>query len=141
MAYRHGLQVIRQAIGPDSYPLGCGAPILPGVGLVDAIRVSPDTGPRYEPPAGDLSMPSQRSATLTGRARAWQNGLFWVNDPDCLIVEPQVERREQWAAHIAGYGGLLCRSDRLSSLDAWGLEVTRRTPGRSCPASQADRPA
>jgi alpha-galactosidase len=63
-----------------------GAPILPSVGLVDAMRVSPDTGPRYEPPAGDLSMPSQRSATLTGRARAWQNGLFWVNDPDCLIV-------------------------------------------------------
>ena len=126
MAYRHGLQVIRQAIGPDSYLLGCGAPILPSVGLVDAMRVSPDTGPRYEPPAGDLSMPSQRSATLTGRARAWQNGLFWVNDPDCLIVGPQVERREQWAAHIAGYGGLLCSSDRLSSLDAWGLEVTRR---------------
>jgi alpha-galactosidase len=71
-------------------------------------------------------MPSQRSATLTGRARAWQNGLFWVNDPDCLIVGPQVERREQWAARIAGYGGLLCSSDRLGSLDAWGLEVTRR---------------
>jgi len=126
MAYRHGLQVIRQAIGPDSYLLGCGAPILPSVGLVDAMRVSPDTGPHYEPPAGDLSMPSQRSATVTGRARAWQNGLFWVNDPDCLIVGPQVERREQWAAHIAGYGGLLCSSDRLSSLDAWGREVTRR---------------
>ncbi len=93
MAYRHGLQLIRQAVGPESYLLGCGAPILPSIGLVDAMRVSPDTGPTYEPAGGDLSRPSQRSAALTGRARAWQNGRFWVNDPDCLIVRPQVERR------------------------------------------------
>ena len=30
--------------------LGCGAPILLSVGMVDAMRVSPDTGPSYEPP-------------------------------------------------------------------------------------------
>jgi hypothetical protein len=74
-------------------------------------------------PRSDDGLPA---CTEQLRARAWQNGLFWVNDPDCLIVGPQVERREQWAAHIAGYGGLLCSSDRLGSLDAWGLEVTRR---------------
>lgn len=125
-AYRRGLELIREAIGPDSYLLGCGAPILPSVGLVDAMRVSPDTAPHYEPDHGDLSLPSQRAAVLTGQARAWQHGRFWANDPDCLIVRPQVERREAWAEHVERFGGLRSTSDRLLDLDDWGLETTRR---------------
>ncbi len=125
-AYRQGVRVIRDAIGPDAYLLGCGAPILPSVGLVDAMRVSPDTGPEYEPLQGDLSQPSVRSAVLSGVGRAWQHGRFWVNDPDCLLARPQVDRREQWAAHVERYGGLRGSSDRLRGLDDWGLQVTRR---------------
>ena len=125
-AYRRGIETIREAIGPESYLLGCGAPILPSVGLVDAMRVSPDTGLRYEARDGDPSMPSQRAAALTGRARAWQHGRFWANDPDCLIARPQVERRDTWAAHIDRYGGLRSSSDGLLSLDEWGLNTTRR---------------
>ena len=125
-AYRHGLQLIRETVGPDTYLLGCGAPVLPGIGLVDAMRVSPDTGPTYEPADGDLSTPSQLSAMLAGQARAWQNGRFWVNGPDCLIVRPQVERREEWAAYVGRYGGLAASSDRILALDDWGLQVTRQ---------------
>ncbi|GAB2833648.1 hypothetical protein GCM10027176_42440 [Actinoallomurus bryophytorum] len=125
-AYRHGLTVIREAVGPDAYLVGCGAPILPSVGLVDAMRVSPDVSPVYEPEDGDLSRASQRAATVTTIARAWQHGRFWVNDPDCLIARPQVERREDWAAVVERYGGLRASSDRIADLDAWGLETTRR---------------
>ena len=125
-AYRRGLALIREAIGPEPYLLGCGAPMLPSVGLVDAMRVSPDTGPAYEPRGGDLSQPSQRAAALTGRARAFMQGRFWINDPDCLIARPGVERREAWAEHVARWGGLRASSDRLRSLDGWGLETTRR---------------
>jgi alpha-galactosidase len=125
-AYRHGLAVIREAAGPESYLLGCGAPILPSVGLLDAMRVSPDVGPEYEPEDGDMSRPSQRAATLTTVARAWQHGRFWVNDPDCLIARPQVERREEWAGVVERYGGLRASSDRIADLDAWGLDTTRR---------------
>jgi len=126
-AYRQGLGLIRDAIGPDAYLLGCGAPILPSVGLVDAMRVSPDTAPNYEPEHGDLSQPSQRAAALTGRGRAWQQGRFWVNDPDCLLAgRPGVEHREEWARHVEAFGGLRGSSDRLRDLDSWGLETTRR---------------
>ncbi len=125
-AYRHGLELIRMAIGPDAYLLGCGAPVLPSVGRFDAMRVSPDVAPAYEPGGGDLSRPSQRAAVLTGAARAFQHGRFWVNDPDCLIARPAVERREQWAEHVERYGGLRGSSDRLRDLDDWGLETTRR---------------
>lgn len=125
-AYRRGLRLIRDAIGPDAYLLGCGAPILPSVGLVDAMRVSPDVAPEYEPELGDLSQPSIRAAVLSGVGRAWQHGRFWVNDPDCLIARPDVERRQDWAAHVGRYGGLRGSSDRLRGLDQWGLETTRR---------------
>jgi alpha-galactosidase len=125
-AYRHGLAVIRETVGPESYLVGCGAPILPSVGLVDAMRVSPDVGPSYEPEDGDMSRPSQRAAALTTIGRAWQHGRFWVNDPDCLIARPAVERREEWAGVVERYGGLRASSDRIADLDPWGLATTRR---------------
>ena len=125
-AYRHGLRVIRESIGADAYLLGCGAPILPSVGLVDAMRVGPDIAHHYEPEDGDLSQPSQRAAARNTRWRAWQHGRFWVNDPDCLVAGPHVERREEWADVVERYGGLRSSSDRLRGLDEWGLETTRR---------------
>ncbi len=132
-AYRSGVELIRDSIG-DAYLLGCGAPILPSVGLFDAMRISPDTGPVYEPGDGDMSSPSSRAAIVTGAARAFQHGRFWVNDPDCLIVRPAVERREEWAAHVARFGGLRASSDRLEDLDDWGLETTRTLLSETPPA-------
>jgi alpha-galactosidase len=125
-AYRRGLAIIREAIGPDAYLLGCGAPILPSVGLVDAMRVGPDISHSVEPEDGDLSQPSQRAATQNTVARAWQHGRFWVNDADCLVAGTHVERREDWAAVVERYSGLRVSSDRLRTLDDWGLETTRR---------------
>jgi alpha-galactosidase len=125
-AYRRGVRLIREAIGPDAYLLGCGAPILPSVGLVDAMRVSADVAPEYEPPSGDLGQGSIRGAMLSGQGRGFAHGRWWVNDPDCLLARPAVERRGVWAAHVERYGGLRGSSDRLYSLDEWGLDTTRR---------------
>lgn len=125
-AYRSGLALIRRAVGPEAYLLGCGAPILPSVGLVDAMRVGADVAPVYRPDGGDASQPSQWSATVSTVGRAWQHGRFWVNDPDCLIARPAVQRRERWARVVEAYGGLRSCSDRIAELDEWGLETTRR---------------
>lgn len=124
-AYRQGLELVREAIG-DGYLLGCGAPQLPSIGLVDAMRVSPDTEPSYRPRDGDMSQPSVLAASVTGRARAFMHGRFWINDADCLIVRPGVERRADWAAHVEAFGGLRASSDRIEALDDWGLATTRR---------------
>lgn len=121
-AYRSGLQLVRESIGPAGYLLGCGAPILPSVGLVDAMRIGPDTdNPTFaEPGAAALR------GELATVARAWQHGRFWVNDADCLIARPSFARRQQWAAVIDRYGGLRSVSDRIADLDEWGLSTTRR---------------
>jgi len=123
-AYRQGVDQIRQAIG-DSYLLGCGAPILPSVGLFDAMRISPDTESHYLPKDGDSSQPAMQSAMTTGLGRAFQHGRFWVNDADNLIARPVAERRKEWADHIRRYGGLRGSSDRIADLDDWGLATTR----------------
>ncbi|MFF5967231.1 glycoside hydrolase family 36 protein [Streptomyces collinus] len=125
-AYRSGIALIREAIGEDAYLLGCGAPVLPSIGLFDAMRVSPDTAPHRRPEAGDYSQPGQDPAEFTGAARQWQHNRLWTNDPDCLMARPAVETRERWAAHVESTGGLMASSDRLLSLDRWGVETTRR---------------
>ncbi|HZE37951.1 MAG TPA: glycoside hydrolase family 36 protein [Stackebrandtia sp.] len=124
--YRRGLGYIRDVVGTDSYILGCGAPILPSVGLCDAMRVSPDIAAHYAPPGGDACEPSQFGATLNTVSRAWQHGRFWVNDPDCIVARPAIERREDWASTVERYGGLRASSDRIKDLDEWGMDTTRR---------------
>ncbi len=124
-AYGLGLNLIREAIGEDAVLLGCGAPLLPSIGRVDAMRISPDIDPRFEPPLGDVSQPSGRGAVLMGRSRAWQHGRWWVNDPDCITVRPEIERRELWAAELASHGGLAVSGDPIGALDEQGREWTR----------------
>jgi hypothetical protein len=41
------LQTIREAAGPDVFLIGCGCPIASGIGFLDAMRVSADTGPSW----------------------------------------------------------------------------------------------
>ena len=124
-AYRQGLGLIRSAIGPDAVLVACGAPTLASAGLVDAMRVGPDIAAAYEPADGLLSSPSQRNATRNVRARAWQHGRLWVNDPDCMMLRPSVERRDDWASVVARHGGVRASGDGLDQLDSWGLATTR----------------
>lgn len=121
-AYRSGLQLVRDTVGAEVFLVGCGAPILPSVGLLDAMRVSPDV---YNPT--DTEPGSARLRGEQGTVnRSWQHGRFWVNDPDCLIARPSFTLREEWAGVIERFGGLRGSSDRIADLDAWGLETTRR---------------
>lgn len=130
-AYAEGLRLIREAIGPDAILLGCGAPLLPSVGLVDAMRVGPDIGLEWE--ADDVSQPAGRSASLAVRARGWMHARFWVNDPDCLIARPEMERRDEWAEQVLESGGLTASGDPLHALDDHGMELTRRVLRGSLP--------
>jgi alpha-galactosidase len=124
-AYRAGLALVRDAVGDDAVLQGCGAPLLPSIGHVDVMRIGPDIAVQVEPDGGDMSQPSQRAATATSDQRRWMDGRLWRNDPDCLIVRPEVEARERWAEFLFGYPGLRGVSDRIADLDGWGMAVTR----------------
>jgi alpha-galactosidase len=129
-AYRAGLQLIRDAVGSEVTLLGCGAPLLPSIGLVDAMRISPDVAR-----PNDLGEPRMRRALAVGRARAFLHARWWVNDPDCLVLRPEIPGRSAWAAHVEASRGLAASSDPLEALDGWALETTRRLlrPSASIP--------
>ena len=120
-AYRRGLELVRNAVGPDVHLVGCGAPLLPSVGLVDAMRVSPDT---FHEGGEDGS--TGLRGLMPMAARAWQHGRLWVNDPDCVVARPTYAHRERWAALAGDYGGLRSFSDRVDELDDRGLAIVRR---------------
>jgi alpha-galactosidase len=120
-AYRSGLSLIREVMGDDAYLLGCGAPILPSVGLVDAMRVSPDT---FHEGGEDGSQGLRGRMSL--EARAWQHGRLWTTDPDCLVARPEFALRDEWADVVLNAPGLRGFSDRLAELDRHGLELVRR---------------
>jgi alpha-galactosidase len=124
-AYRSGISLIREVVGPDAQLVGCGAPILPSVGLVDAMRVSPDT---FHEGGEDGSEGLRGLMPLA--ARAWQQGRFWVNDPDCLVARPSYAQRDRWSDAVAAFGGLPSFSDRVDDLDDHGLAQVRALLGR-----------
>lgn len=124
-AYRQGLAQIRAALGEDAYLLGCGAPLLPSVGLVDAMRVSADTSPRWAPADGEMSFPGGAAAELSVHGRAYQHGRYWTNDPDCLLLGPGVEHRERRLKMVTEHGGLRGISGRVADLDESAAGIAR----------------
>lgn len=138
-ALRAGLQAVRDGIGEESALLGCGIPLAQSVGLVDAMRVSPDTGPSWRPgllrlPGYPDLAPSAVAALQVGVLRAPMHRRLWVNDPDCLLLRPVAtkltpDQRQVLAATVAGTGAFTLLSDDLATYgDAeWSLvEQLRR---------------
>jgi alpha-galactosidase len=144
-AYRAGLAAIRDGIGPGAFLLGCGAPLLASVGLVDAMRVSPDVAPWWSQPGDSSGMaesyPSACNAILTSALRAPMHRRWWINDVDCLLLRPVNTRLEPWqrravAASVAGGGGFTMVSDELSTYcdEEWSLLATVLETGRTADA-------
>ena len=140
-AYRRGLELVRDAVGPDVYLVGCGAPLLPSAGLVDAMRTSPDT---FHAGGEDGSRGLRGLMPMV--ARSWQHGRLWSTDPDCLVARPAYALREPWAEAVRTYGGLRSVSDRVAELDDRGLRTTRdlladRVPPTPLPAATVEQGA
>jgi alpha-galactosidase len=152
-ALRRGLEAIRAAAGEDVFLLGCGCPLGPAVGLVDAMRIGPDVAPFW---SNALSRGAQRDQHGVATKHAVQNTLtraflhrrWWLNDPDCLMVRDSrtqlsVEEVRTLATAIAVTDGMIIVSDRMSRLSPQALEILGRTlllRGGTCRAEDLLRP-
>ena len=123
-AVRAGLEAIRDGIGERAFLLGCGAPLLPAVGCVDAMRVSPDVAPWWAPlrprPGMAEAASCARNAIVTSALRAPLHRRWWINDVDCLLIRAVETALAPWqrravAASVAGGGGFTVVSDDLAS--------------------------
>ena len=77
---RRVLEVIRNAIGEDSYLLGCIAPFMPFIGYADGMRIAGDGGARWAEPFGPLNLLRELPCDN------YCNHVFWQNDPDALLL-------------------------------------------------------
>ena len=89
--YYNGVKAIREGISDDSFLLGCGAPLGPCVGLMDAMRIGTDTAPEWTKLdwIGNklgFSLPSLKRALINTLYRSFMHKYFWINDPDCLMI-------------------------------------------------------
>lgn len=117
-AYIQGLNTIRQAVG-DSFVLGCGAPLLPSVGYVDGMRIGPDTAPYWDANGPDIGHPNAYYALRNALTRWYINGIWWWNDPDCLMlrkVDTQLSdvQRELYTLVSLLLDNMIIQSDNLS---------------------------
>ena len=75
---RRGLEVLREAAGPDVHLLGCGSPLGSSIGIFDSMRIGSDVDQRWKPyikRSGtflykELSVPSARNAIQNTLTRA-----------------------------------------------------------------------
>jgi alpha-galactosidase len=74
---RLALKIIRRAVGPDAYILGCNLPFEVGPGYCDICRVSGDVAIFWE-------NIKKNAKAIT--ATYFFNGRWWYNDPDFLVV-------------------------------------------------------
>ncbi len=134
---RQGLEIIRKAAGEQTYLLGCGCPLGPAVGLVDAMRISADTARRWQPSFSGIEFyvneewdfPAARNASHNALTRAPLHNHWWVNDPDCLLLRPTtlltVAEVQASVTVAALTGGSLMFSDHLPDLPADRLRIVQ----------------
>lgn len=103
-AYRLGMKAIREGAGDDSILLGCNAPMWPSVGTVHANRVTGDVCRKR-----DVFLKIAKE----GFCRNWQNGILWINDPDCVTIEETAIQLADAAGHITGQGEVLANEEFL----------------------------
>lgn len=124
-AYRRAVEALRDAVGDDVLLLACGAPIVPSLGVFDAIRVGPDVAELWENHAATrylhhVSGPQTRYAIATSAHRLWLRPLIGV-DPDvayfrtrhCLLTDAQ----KALLADLTRVCGFRATSDVPATLD------------------------
>lgn len=132
-ALRKGLEIIRQAIG-ERFLLGCGIPLAPAVGVVDAVRIGPDVNVTWESVwEADLSAPSTANALRNVITRAFTHRRLWLNDPDCVLIrrrddfsELVLNEMRTLVSAIGLSGGLVLSSDNFATLRPGRLKYLRQ---------------
>jgi alpha-galactosidase len=127
-AARRALEVIREAVGDEAYIMAAGGPILLGVGILDAHRLSGDVAPfwraGYQTLLRDRATPGVRNSIMNTMARSFMSGRLFDGDPDCLMTRSSdtkltAAERRTLASTIAVLGGSIMISDDLA---LWGEE-------------------
>jgi len=130
-AYRHGLKVMREAMGADAFFLTCNGPILPSLGLCDALRVGPDVSGKWEDPRDaillyNFSTPGTRNAIRTTVNRLWLQPLV-MTDPDVAYFVEKENSLSAEQKQLLQDLALVCNFKAASDLPQWMTDEERES--------------
>ena len=117
--YRITLDIVRDAIGNESYLLGCWGLPVEGAGIMDGSRTGGDVVLGWDGffTALDPTMESY-----------WQHNIVWYTDPDVMLLRQPltIEQARVWATLQGLTGQALMSSDRLTDLSAERVDMMRK---------------
>jgi len=122
-AYRESLRVMREAMGADAFFLTCGTPILPALGLCDAMRIGPDVAHYWEKYRDayllyNPTIPGTRNAIRTVLHRLWLKPLLHI-DPDVAYFESRENKLTQAQRLLLQNLANICEFKATSDLPQW----------------------
>jgi alpha-galactosidase len=136
MALRRGLDAVRAGAGQSSFLLGCGSPLGPAIGVVDAMRIGADVAPYWsnvidQTVGRGLHALATRNAVRNTLTRAVLDRAWWLNDPDCLMVRDTDTKLtlDEVRVLCTVFGmtdGMVVLSDRLDRVPADRRELIAR---------------
>jgi alpha-galactosidase len=122
-AYRESLRVMREAMGTDAFFLTCGTPILPALGLCDAIRIGPDVANVWDNYRNaelfyNPSTPSTKNGIRTTLHRLWLKPLLHI-DPDVAYFESTKNSLTKEQKRLLQDLAQICEFKATSDLPQW----------------------
>jgi alpha-galactosidase len=122
-AYRESLRVMREAMGADAFFLTCGTPILPAIGLCDAIRIGPDVAHYWEKYRDayllyNPTIPGTKNAIRTVLHRLWLKPLLHI-DPDVAYFEAKENKLTLEQRMLLQNLANICEFKATSDLPQW----------------------
>ena len=118
-AYRESMEVMREATRGKASLLACNSIMPATLGCADVFRIGDDVGDWHRTFTYGVKSVS---------ARYYTNGIFWTNDPDCLLVrEPfTIDQARMWATLVGLSSGAVFISEKLHELPAERLAIIRK---------------
>jgi alpha-galactosidase len=128
-SYRKGLDFMHQAMDGDTYFLACAAPVLPSLGLCDALRVGPDVAGEWESRRdsallNNFNTPGTRNAIRTALHQLWLAPLVRV-DPDVAYFASPGNSLTAQQKRLLQDLALICGFKATSDLPQWLTEQER----------------
>jgi alpha-galactosidase len=122
-AYRECVQTLREAMGTDAFFLTCGTPILPALGLCDAMRVGPDVADEWDNYRNaelfyNPSTPGTKNAIRTTVHRLWLKPLLHI-DPDVAYFESTKNSLTKEQKRLLQDLAQICEFKATSDLPQW----------------------
>jgi alpha-galactosidase len=115
--FRLAMKTMREAMGPDTYFLGCSAVFGPCIGFVDGMRTGGDIHPRYE------AFPERSLANL---GNFYLNGKVWNGDADYLVYREAADEDATVSQEDIKHGGSLTLNEAQMWADFNKLYGTAR---------------